>query len=232
MTLLISSSVSAQPLKYNVNASGSWYPYATQSAKHPGIVREYIAAVMSEAEIASQHVSLPPKRTVQSIQAKQLDFEVISPSWLSQAQRHDEKFVFSAPLFPVDEYLVALTSKIHQYQTRDSIFRQTVGTVRGYYYHDDNRFARMDFNSERELILALHRGRIDVAIVGDLPAKYWAHRLGVDIVLGARPSSGQMHIRLLREHQPLLPRVNQAIEELKSQGFYEKLKQRYIALYL
>ncbi|GAP74206.1 hypothetical protein W04_0718 [Pseudoalteromonas sp. SW0106-04] len=33
MALLISSLVSAQPLKYNVNASGSWYPYATQSTQ-------------------------------------------------------------------------------------------------------------------------------------------------------------------------------------------------------
>jgi hypothetical protein len=36
--------------------------------------------------------------------------------------------------------------------------------VRGYFYHNDDTLIRHDFGSEKELIIALHKGRINYAI--------------------------------------------------------------------
>ena len=220
--------VQAQPLRYNAEASGSYFPYATGNKEAPGIMHEYVISVMKAADLEIEHIALPAKRTQQFIHNDLLDFEIISPSWLSQQQRESPDFVFSAPLFPVREMLVTLPEKVSDFQLDENINGTAVGTVRGYYYHNDMHFQRVDFTTERELVLALAKNRVNVAIIGDLPALYWATKLDIDIAFGAEHSRGQFHIRLRAEHQDLLPRINKAIAQMKSQHLLEQLERKYL----
>ncbi|MFY8273633.1 substrate-binding periplasmic protein [Pseudoalteromonas sp. SSDWG2] len=228
LSFLCSANALAAPLKYNVDASGSWYPYTTSSENAPGLIKEFVIEVMQQANVDIQYVPLPAKRINQFMQNKQLDFEVISPSWLSEEEKNDPQFVFSDALFPVREYLVTTSAKEQYYLDIDSIFGNKVGTVRGYFYHDDEKFERVDFESERELIMALGKKRINVAIIGDLPAKYWSKKLGVPVVFAAEHSDGQLHLRLRAEHAHLLPKINTAISTLKSGKTLTRLEHKYL----
>ncbi|CCQ11082.1 hypothetical protein PALB_19560 [Pseudoalteromonas luteoviolacea B = ATCC 29581] len=185
-----------------------------------------ISAILKEAGISGQNIELPAKRTNYYLQTEQIDFDVISPSWLSESELGNEKFVYSHPILEIKEFIVIRQG----FQYIDHIHRKKrpVGTVRGYYYHDDNEFERLDFNSEKELLQALEMQRIDSIIVGDLPALYWGKKLDIAFSFAATHSVGHLHLRLLAKHQPLLDKLNQAISKLREEGRFTQIEQSYM----
>ena len=142
-------------------------------------------------------------------------------------EKQNPQFSYSNTLFAVEEYLVSLKSSVAQWQQLNSIRNQPVGTVLGYYYYDDNRFKRVDFHSEQQLIQALKMQRIEVVIIDKLPALYWAEQFDADISFGALHSLGNLKIRLRSEHQSLLPKINTAIKELKNSGRLDAIINKY-----
>ena len=214
-------------LKYNVTGSGNYYPYYIDDKINLGILPEIIKQVMQLADIQVEHIELPAKRTVKYLHQGHIDFDVISPEWLSQAEKQNPQFSYSDTLFTVDEYLVSLTNSVARWQQLDSIRNQPVGTVLGYYYYDDNRFKRVDFHSEKQLIQALKMQRIEVVIIDKLPALYWAKLFDADISFGALHSQGNLKIRLRSEHQSLLPKINAAIKKLNSSGSLDAIINKY-----
>jgi len=55
-----------------------------------------------------QHIELPAKRTVKYLHQGDIDFDVLSPEWLSQAEKQNPQFIYSDTLFVIEEYLVSL----------------------------------------------------------------------------------------------------------------------------
>ncbi len=225
--LACTQSAATEPLRYDISGSGNWYPYYIDNSQHPGILADIIGAILARAGIPGEMSVMPAKRINYALYKQLIDFEVISPEWLTTAEKNDPAFVFSIPFLTVSEYLVTLSSHKDQFTSRDVLVGKPVGTVRGYVYHDDNRFTRVDFQSERELVLALEKHRIKVAIIGDLPARHWAKTLGVEIAFGALHSEGKLHMRLLKKHAPLLEKINQAILSLEQDGSLQRILARY-----
>ncbi|BED90424.1 hypothetical protein PspMM1_28920 [Pseudoalteromonas sp. MM1] len=219
----------SQPvLKYNITASGSHYPYSTNNPKLPGILPEVIEQVLKTAHINAEHVDLPAKRITKYLSDGLIDFDVISLSWLPESERKNSHYVFSNPLLSVSESIISSAQNTQQWQTVASLQNKNVGTVLGYYYHNDKEFNRVDFPSEKELITALNLNRVDVAIAGDLPALYWANKLGIEIAFGAQHSYGLMRIRLISKHADLLPAINIAIDTLNKEGFIKQVEDKYM----
>lgn len=226
---LLSSPVFAEEtvLNYNINGSYSWYPYAiVQNPQAPGILSEFIPKMLALANIKAKTHSFPPKRTNQALETGLLDFDVISPSWFKDGKIGDN-FVQSMPIMPIIENVIVLEANAPKWQALSAIKGKPIGTVRGYLYQDDADFTRVDFKSERELILALHKGRIEAAISGDYPALYWAKELKLPISLAAVHSSGDLVIRLNRKHITLLPSINAAIETLITSGELQIIIDKY-----
>jgi polar amino acid transport system substrate-binding protein len=216
-------------LNYNVNASNSWYPYSiANNPQEPGILSESIPKILALAKIKSKVNNFPPKRTNQALHSGVLDFDVVSPSWFEDEQINPQ-FVQSIPIMPIVENIIVLPENAPKWQSLSAIKGQPIGTVFGYLYKDDADFVRVDFKSERELILALQKGRIEAAISGDYPARYWAQKLNLPISLAAIHSSGDLVIRLRKEHHHLLPAINSAIETLKRSGELQKIIDKYIS---
>ncbi len=217
----------AVTLKYNLTGSGNFYPYYTGDSDLPGIFPEIVEQILATANIQGQHVVLPARRTVKSLTTSQIDFDIISTAWLSKNERNNPLFVYSAPLFKMSEYLVSLPEHTDKWQTLAAIKGKNVGTVRGYYYHNDDEFNRVDFPSEKELIQALTRQRIEVVIISELSALYWSNELAVKVKLGALHSDGFLRIRILQKYRHLLPQINQAIKQLHQTGGLNKIEQKY-----
>lgn len=221
-------------LRYDPSGSNSWVPYYIQGAENPGILGEYVPHLLAEAGIAGKKVVLPAARMQLALEKGEIDFDIISPSWLSEGEQ--SKVIFSKPFLKVTEYIVTLDqlnsptiidSTLLPKQQVKSYQGKVVGTVRGYYYHDDDTFTRMDFSSERELLLALASGRVKMAIIGEKTAKYWASKLGIAIDFPILHSSGELHLRLNKEHQPILNMLNEAIDALSEKGLIEQLSKKY-----
>ncbi|MCH2055894.1 MAG: transporter substrate-binding domain-containing protein [Thalassotalea sp.] len=169
-----------------------------------------------------------------ALEKEEIDFDIISPSWLSEEEQ--SKVIFSKPFLKVTEYIVTL-AQLNSPTTVDSTFlpkrevksyqSKVVGAVRGYYYHDDDTFMRMDFSSERELLLALASGRVKMAIIGEKTAKDWASKLRIAIDFPILHSSGELHLRLNKKHQLILNILNEAIDALSEKGLIEQLSKKY-----
>ncbi|MCO7189462.1 MULTISPECIES: transporter substrate-binding domain-containing protein [unclassified Pseudoalteromonas] len=211
-------------LKYSISGSGTFYPYFTNDPHHPGILPDLVARILAQASVQGENIVLPAKRTNRYLASGKIDFDLISPAWLNSSQRTDPRFVFSEAILPIREYVITRTPV----GPLTSLSGQMVGTVRGYYYHDDDVFTRVDFESERALLQALNKGRVELAIVGDLPAKYWSEQDKVNLHFNQLHSQGLLHIRLRAEHAHLLPRLNRAILTLQRSGQIARIETYYL----
>lgn len=211
-------------LKYSISGSGAFYPYFTNDPHHPGILPDLVERILTQASLQGENIVLPAKRTNRYLAAGKIDFDLISPAWLNSTQRTDPRFVFSQPILPIREFIVTQTPT----EPLTNLSGQMVGTVRGYYYHDDDVFTRVDFESERALLKALSKGRVELAIIGDLPARYWSEQDKIDLHFNQLHSQGLLHIRLRAEHGHLLPQLNQAILTLQKTGQIARIETYYL----
>ncbi|WP_169075734.1 substrate-binding periplasmic protein [Thalassotalea algicola] len=216
-------------LKFDLSGSNNWSPYYFDDKDRPGILGELVPEVLALADIKGQHITLPAARLVAAIEKGDIDFDLISPAWFAN-QEFAPKFVLSEPLVPIKEYVVQLSANNIPITKEQELHNKPIGTVRGYYYHNDDVFIRQDFSSEKELIKALASKRIDYAIIGDLPAKYWSSRLDVKVKLTLLHSDGFLHIRLRNEHALLLNRLNSAIYQLHETGKVRAVINKYLEL--
>ena len=223
------ASINPTPLKYNVSASGSHYPYYTNDPEKPGVLPEIIEKALDDANIAASHIDLPTKRITKYLQDEIIDFDVISLEWLPKDERNDSRYVFSEPLIYATEMIVTLPKNARNWQSADSLKGKNIGTVLGYYYFNDNTFERVDFPSEKELMTALSRNRVEAALIGKLTALYWAEQLEINIAFGAQHSHGFLRIRLLSKHKELLPQINLAIKNLHAQGYIKSIEDKYMS---
>ncbi|MEI8625752.1 transporter substrate-binding domain-containing protein [Pseudoalteromonas sp. B137] len=197
--------------------------------KSLSILPEIIEKVLDDANIIASHIDLPTKRITKYLQDEIIDFDVISLEWLSKSERNDPRYVFSEPLIYATEMIVTLPKNAQHWQSADSLKGKNIGTVLGYYYFNDNTFERVDFPSEKELMTALSRNRVEAALVGKLTALYWAKQLGINIAFGAQHSHGFLRIRLLSKHKELLPQINLAIKNLHAQGYIKTIEDKYMS---
>lgn len=227
LLLLFTPPSFAQLLKYNITGSYSWYPYfIANQPEAPGMITELIPLILSLANIEGENLSLPPKRTNNALETGQLDFDVVSPSWFAD-QDFGPLFVKSDPIMPITEYIVTRPEHVESFKEISEIKGKQIGTVRGYLYHDDKEFIRVDFTSEQELIKALDKHRITAIISGNYPALYWSNKLKIPVGLAAVHSDGVLVLRLRKEHADLLPALNHAIAQLKADGKVEQIIQKY-----
>ncbi len=215
-----------QVLKYDLSGSSNWIPYYSDDKANPGILGELIPLILSQANIKGKQITLPPTRTNLALSKGFLDFDLISPSWLKEDEKSEE-FIFSAPIIEVKEHIVYLADMFLEPPEISIIKSKEVGTVRGYYYHDDDYFVRKDFGSEKELLIALKAKRVKYAIIGDLPALYWSRKLNIPIQLGPIHSSGRLSIRIRTSLSHLLPAINQSINLLNENGTIKETSDRY-----
>lgn len=216
-------------LKYDPTGSNSWIPYYIKQSDNPGIIGELIPLLLSDTHIKGIKVDLPAARMKKALEVGDIDFDIISPSWLSEQEQ--QSYLFSEPIMAITEYIVRLKKDNLPILDKNAYLGKEVGTVRGYYYHDDELFKRVDFSSERELVLALAKERVSLAILGGEPALYWSKQLNVPLDLTLTHSQCMLHLRIRKEHARLLVLINASIKSLKAQGVISQLLDKYLSTY-
>ena len=227
MPLALADDVNEIPLRYDVSGSKGWYPYFVDDKQNPGIVAEIVPQLLTLAKLKGISLNLPPKRTAKALELGLIDFDVFSPQWIASKQ-DSTQYVFTLPLFALKEMVITLKDNEKHWPSPESIQGHFVGTVRGYIYHDQNHFKRVDFATEKDLVLALGMKRVEVIIAGDLPALYWAKQHEVDIAFASLHSEGKLHIRLKRNLDYLLPALNKAIKQLHESGEIKRIINKYV----
>ncbi len=227
LSLLTFSAFAEQnSLRYNMSGSNNWVPYYMPDKATPGILGELIPLILVEAKIEGVQLNLPPKRTNQALLEGKLDFDTVCAEWFPN-QEVGPEFVLSKPLFTVKEYFVGLKDA----DKTAHLNHDNIGTVLGYYYYDDSLFNRTDFKSERELVLALKKARVSRILIGDLTASYWGKRYDVNLDFQKLHTEGLLRLRLNKQKQHLLPKLNAAIDALTERGVIARIVSKYTRLY-
>lgn len=214
----------APVLRFDPSGSNAWYPYYINNGEYPGIVPELLDEILKAANIKGVKRTFPPMRTNYALKKGEIDFDLVNLDWLPESESVDA-FVFTDGILRIKEYVVV---KKGSELTKQHSPRENMGTVRGYYYHNDTEFNRVDFSSEKELIMALKLGRVEKIICGDMPALYWSQQLNIPISFSELHSDGDLRLRLRKELSYLLPRLNRAIKQLNEQGKLNQIIEHYI----
>ena len=116
---------------------------------NPGILPEVTEEILKAANIKGVKLSFPPLRTILALKHSEIDFDLINLNWLTSKDREGD-FVYSEHIIRIKEYIVTLKdAPLNDSLLNEAIsLRENIGTVRGYYYHDDDKFTRIDFSSE------------------------------------------------------------------------------------
>lgn len=219
-------------VRYNIYGSGEWIPYvfnnADQSSVRPGIVAEIIPLILTTAGIKGESIKLPPKRTNESLKdGKIVEMDVVSPAWFDQGKTPFGQL--SEPFMTITEYVAFAPKNKDKFQQLSDIYQENylIGGVRGYYYFDSERFFRVDFPSEKQLVRALIKDRVDAIIIGGPTLRYFASHFQEELVLGPVHASGDLTIRITDRKAHLLPQINGAIVALKSKGAIADILEKY-----
>lgn len=231
--LLLTGQMQAQEiLRYNIYGSGEWIPYVFDDAQaqpgRPGIVAEIVPLILTTAGITGESLKLPPARTNESLKFGRLvEMDVVSPAWFENGKPPFGHL--SHAFMTITEYVAFAPKNKEKFKNLSDIYQEgyLIGGVRGYYYFDSDRFFRVDFPSEKQLVRALMKERVDAIIIGGPTLRYFASQFQVDLVLGPVHASGELTMRITDKKAHLLPAINEAIASLKKKGAIEQIIHKY-----
>jgi polar amino acid transport system substrate-binding protein len=228
LSLASAACVADESLRYNLGTSGSSVPYENAvDDLRPGIMVELLPLIMDTAGFKTEKVMLSTKRAAQAFKNGVLDFDFFSPEWVPSNEANSN-FVFTDAIIGVTEYFITLPENVDRYRTRNQIHNDSiVGTVEGYVYFDADTFTPLAFQSESDLILALHNQRIEVAIMEEAVARYWSAKHGVKISFGAIHTKGSLALRLHSRHKDKIGTLNQVIKKLRAEGKIQSVIDKY-----
>jgi polar amino acid transport system substrate-binding protein len=205
-------------LYFDIGEQGGWVPFRTGAeTSRPGVLVELTLAMQKHSGIQFIPVNLPSKRAEKALKDGIVNFDFICLEWLQGSVLGDE-YLATDSFFEITEHLVTLKKNTHLFPTRQSMFNKRVGTIAGYFYFDDNQFIRTDFLNENQLMLGLKNNRFNVIILERETAKYWAKLNNTEIGFAALHTSGNLLMRVRKEHRALIPKLNQTIKMMKTSG--------------
>ena len=205
-------------LYFDLGEKGGWVPFRN-AEKNGGtsVFTDLSKALEEYSGIQFKTVNFPQKRAQKALLDGIVDFDFSCLEWFKNNDP-GPNFVATEPFFEITEHIVTLNKNTHLFPTRESIFGKRVGTILGYHYFDDDEFIRTDFLNENTLIKGLKKERFKVIILERETAKYWAKLNNTEIGFAALHTSGNLVMRLRKEHSALIPLLNQAIQKMKKSG--------------
>ncbi|WP_169719824.1 transporter substrate-binding domain-containing protein [Zooshikella ganghwensis] len=161
-------------IKYDITSSDSWYPFVfnDSSGKAAGIFVDLIPEILTRARLKGLPVKLSSTISAQkSLDLGELDLDIESEAWHPNL-KFDEKYFTSKTILSADDVII-----FHKKNTQHNLkldYSKEVGTIKGYDYFDQSQFERVNFESEKELLIAVSNGVVKQGIIAKKSAMYWS----------------------------------------------------------
>ncbi|OHX13776.1 transporter substrate-binding domain-containing protein [Chromobacterium sphagni] len=221
--LLLCAPTLAQPLRAGV-ANDTSEPL--RQAAEGGLLQTYrqaLALIAKQSGVRFQLDYYPTQRLEQLFQVGRLDMEAgVNPSWRALAPVAG---FYTQPLGEVEFVLCLPQAKGYAPPAAGAQKGWTVGTLAGQSYpllepaFQSRRLRRDLSGNEEELLDKLREGRVQAVVLERGRAQYWSRQTeGRRCLPGESAGSVPVMLRLHPQYRGLLPRLNQAIQTLNSQG--------------
>lgn len=142
-----------------------------------------------------------------------------------------EKFVdFSKDYFVANQVII-ISENNNEVENLNSLIDKKVGVILGYtgdlIVSKINGIEKVQYNSAPNAIMALSSGKIDAVILDSAPAQsYVSKNKGLKIVT-MDVEDEKYAIAMKKGQKQLVDEVNKALDEIKAEGTYDKLIQKY-----
>ncbi|WP_027710438.1 substrate-binding periplasmic protein [Zooshikella ganghwensis] len=216
-------------VKYDISSSNAWYPFIFEKStgETVGILIELIQEILKRAKIKGLPVKLGSETSGQeALELKEVDLDIKSPSWMPNG-KFDDKYFISKNILSVDD-VVIMPKGSREAKDLGLNYSEKVGTIKGYDYYDQKRLKRVDFENEKELIIAVSNSDVKQGIIGKLAGLYWSDKLKIEVTFGAVHTNAPLVLRMHKHLTPYKERVNSAIEQIIADGTLQKILDKYL----
>jgi len=194
-------------------------PYFNGDPINPaGLYVEFFDRLFSYTDLKHEYVYLSTSRIRNSFITNEIDIECCP----LKAWRADEEgiSVYTSPVFKTKDILVYPQGEKEQVTSLDG---QNVATVAGYGYLDQKQFNRVDLNSELAILRIVEGGRVEVGIVDAWIAYHLIEKHSLKVNVGRVYESANRLVRVHKNAEAIVPKLNLAIVEMNKKGELERL---------
>ncbi|MFB0826543.1 substrate-binding periplasmic protein [Chromobacterium violaceum] len=194
--------------------------------------RDALALIAQQSGIRFQLDYYPSQRLEQLFQVGKLDVEVgVHPSWRALSPVAG---FYTQPVADEEFVLCLPPGKGKRPAPLSSLKGGTIGTLLGQRYPSleaafgSRKLLRDGSANEDEMLDKLRQGRVQAVVLERRRAQYWSRRdEGGRCLPGESVGSLPVSLRLHPQYRELLPRLNQAIQQLNEQGRLRPLFARH-----
>lgn len=207
-------------MRYTISGSDDWWPFAYRGldGEAQGVFVRMVPLVLREAGFDAYQIDLDATEEENALLTGVIDVELASPDWFGGA--YPEPFLSSMPLFEVRDVIIG-RSDARRAHGPNALDGARVGTVAGYAYAGDERWRRVDFDTERNLIAALQDGALDYGVVAETVFSRETERGAAgNVVIHSVHGENAITFRLNERLEPFLANLNAAIQRLRARNAF------------
>lgn len=189
-------------------------PYSYNDTAQPkGIYVELFNALFENTPYQLEYVYLSSARIRNEFKKNFIDIECCPlPSWRKD---EDDYSYYSDIAFITEDIYIFPKNKVPVFI---SLTDKKIATVSGYGYLHDDKFSRIDFNSEFSILRVVANQRVEMGIVDRYIADHLIKTKGLTVDIGPTHEKALRPIRIHKNKRHILPELNKAIMRLKEQN--------------
>lgn len=206
------------------------YPYFVNSprqASNRGIYIDLLNQVGKMTNIEFKYKFLPQPRIRHLMKYQKLDVEPgIDMGWRTE-ERETENSVYTLPFYESEEVIVYRKTSLSFIPTKELDFEALSSCSMSGFHDMDIALKDVDITAESVSLTMMELGRCDYTLMPKvvLNAK---GKLSDHLDITSTIKTYDLRIRLAKKHEHLVPKINQAISTLISDGYIDKLFASYI----
>jgi polar amino acid transport system substrate-binding protein len=225
--LLGSGACLAQPVKLSLTTGA--LPPLTASPNHPGFLNELARAAFKRVGVEVDVTAVPTERSLLNVNAGIDDGDIFRVAGVEP----DYPNVIRIPEKTIDNDFVAYTKLPNvKLRTWSDLQPYTVAYATGWKPYERNvKNVREVTNtpSIHELFPLLEKGRVDIILVDRWQGQWVVQQMGYQMKPLEPPLARfEMFMYLHKKHAALVPRVAQALRDMKADGSYKKIYDAYL----
>ncbi len=209
LSLLAKSSL-AETIRIALPSEGN-PPYSYSDISQPkGIYVELFNALFESTSYQIEYVYLSSARIRNEFKKNAIDIECCPlPTW---RKGEDDYSYYSNVAFTTEDIYIFPKDKV---PLSVSLEDKTIATVSGYGYLNDDKFSRIDFNSEYSILRVVANLRVELGIVDRYIADHLIKTKALSVDIGPVHEKALRPIRVHKNKKHILPELNKAIARLK-----------------
>lgn len=211
-------------------------PYMMQDGEQPGFCVEIFRETAKRAGFDTQYTLLPTKRMLEDFRNRVLDAEpCCSPTW---RQADEAISIYSEPYYHTENVVFVRKDSGIKAQKVEDFQGKRLGCGLGYFYTDGFQEAfekgmivRDDVSNAEMNVRKLAARRIDGMIADRTEGWYLMKQQGLKLedfdVAYVFQTKSALSIRIHKEQEPFMLKLNEALKAMKADGTLEALIKKY-----